>query len=97
MQFRYAAQLQPLDEFPPDEPRRMIERLDGVSLLLVGPLHADEHARMLHVRLDAYFAGDHAHFQPRVFQLPRQHGVDFVRDLLAYAFVSVIGWTHWRL
>ena len=31
-----------------------------------------------------------------IFQFAREHGVDFVRDLLAHAFVSVIGWTHRR-
>src|SRR5467141_5129319 len=95
MQFRHAAELQPLDQLPPDVPGSMFERLDRVGLLLVRPLDADEYPRVLHVRLDAHLAGDHAYFQPRIFQLPRKHGVDFVGDLLAYAFVPVIGWTHW--
>src|SRR6266852_3136268 len=94
VQLRHAAKLQPLDKFPPDVSRSMFERLDGVGLLLVGSLHVDENARVLHVRLDAYFAGDHAAFQPRIFQFTREHGVDFVSDLLAHAFVSVIGRTH---
>jgi len=74
----------------------MIERLDGVRLLLVRSLHANENSRVLHVRLHAHFAGHHADFQARILQFPRQHGVDFVSDLLAHAFVSVIGWTHRR-
>src|SRR5260370_41402783 len=96
MQFRHAAKLQPLDQLPPDVPRSMFERLDRVGLRLVGPLDADEHARVLHVRLDAHFAGDHAYFHPWIFQFPSKHGVDYVGDLLADAFVSVIPWSHRR-
>jgi len=74
----------------------MFKSLDRVGLLFAGALHVDKHARVLHVWLNADFASHHHAFQSRVFQFAREHGVDFVRDLLAYAFVAVIGWTHGR-
>ncbi len=74
----------------------MFEGFDRVRLLFACALHVDKHAGMLHVRLNADFAGDHHAFQPRVLQLPSEHGVDFVCDLFSHAFVAVIGWPHER-
>jgi hypothetical protein len=49
---------------------------------------------MLHVRLYAHFA-DHYHaFQPWIFQFASEHGIYFVRNFLAYPFMSVIRRTH---
>src|SRR5580692_2316838 len=96
MELRQPPELQPLDEFAPDESRSMFQRLDRIALLFGGPLHVDEHACVLHVRLHAHFA-DHYHaFEPRILQLTREHGVYFVSDLFAHAFMTVIGWTHLR-
>jgi hypothetical protein len=44
--------------------------------------------------LHAHFTDHHHAFEPWIFQLSGQHGVDFVRDFFAHAFVTVIGWTH---
>src|ERR1700722_8100259 len=94
MQIGQAAQLQSLDYLASNISRRMFERSDGVALLFVGALHTHKHARMLHIRLYAYFAHYHAAFEPRIFQLSRQHGVDLVRDLLAHALMSMIRGGH---
>ncbi len=94
VQLRQATQLQTLDELAPNEARRMLQRLDGVRLFFAAAQHADEHARVPHVRLHAHFADHHRAFQPRVLQLPGQHGIDFVRNFLAHTFMTVICRTH---
>src|ERR1700733_13344 len=95
MQVRQPPKLQPLYELAAYVTRSVIERLDRVGLFLARAADIDVDARMLHIRLHADLADDHRPLQPRIFQLPGQHGVDFVRDLLAHAFMTVIrGWTH---
>src|SRR5689334_7676698 len=79
-----------------DESRRMLKRFNRVRLFLDRSFHADEYARVLHVRLNADLAGDDAAFQPRILQLSRQHGVDFVRDFFAHALMTMIRGTHLR-
>src|SRR2546425_8579329 len=75
MQLRHAPERQPLDQFAPDESRSMLERLDRVGSLLLASLHADENARVFHIRLDAHFAGDHVSFQPRILQRSEERRV----------------------
>jgi len=50
-------EVQPFHELPPDVSKH-VRSLNSVGCSLYF-LHVEEHARMLHVRLDAYFAGDH--------------------------------------
>jgi|SRR5579859_2677785 len=96
VKLRETPKLEPLNQLAPYESGSVLERLDGVGLFFSGSLHVDEDARVLHVRLDTDFADyDHA-LEPRVLQLTREHGVDFVGDFLAHTFVTVIGWTHFR-
>ena len=94
VQLRQAAKLQPLDDFAADVASGVFQRLDRVGLLFVRSPSVNEHARMLHIRLDAHFADHHHAFQSWIFELAREHGVDFVRDLFAHAFVTMIGRTH---
>src|SRR6266849_35331 len=96
MQFRQSAKLQSFDQLAPDESRGMLQRLYGVRLFFVRAAYVDKYARVLHVRLYAHFADHHHAFKPRVFQLARKHGVDFMGDLLSHSLVAVIGWTHLR-
>src|SRR5579859_3272767 len=96
MEFRQPAKLQPLDQFAADESGGMFQRLDGIALFFCGALHVDEDARVLHVRLDTHLADHHHAFEAWIFQLSGEHGVNFVSDLLAHPFVTVIGWTHFR-
>ena len=58
--------------------------------------YVDEDASVLHVRLHAHFADYHRALEPRILQLSRKHGVDFVGDLLTHTFMTVIGWTQLR-
>src|SRR6266478_3139423 len=96
MQFREPAKLQSFDQLAPDESRGMLQGFYGVPLFSVRAAHVDKYPRVLHVRLYAHFA-DHNHaFKPRVFQLARKYGVDFMGDLLSHSLVAVIGWTHLR-
>src|SRR5713226_5936317 len=60
VQLRQTAKLQAFDDLAADIAGSMFQRLDGVVLLLAGAAHIDEHAGVLHVRLDAHFA-DHDH------------------------------------
>src|SRR6185437_9779968 len=85
---------QPLDDFAADVSRGVFQRLDRVRLLFVRATSVNEHARMLHIRLDAHFADHHHAFQSWILELAREHSVDFVRDLFAHAFVTMIGRTH---
>src|SRR6185369_9936042 len=62
--------------------------------LFVRATSVNEHACMLHIRLDAHFADHHHAFQSWILELAREHSVDFVRDLFAHAFVTMIGRTH---
>ena len=96
MQFRQPAKLQPFDQLAPDKPEACSSALIASVCSFADALYVDEHARVLHIRLHAHFADHHHAFKARIFQLSREHGVDFVSDFLAHPFVTVIGWTHFR-
>jgi len=86
-----AAQLKALDELVADEAGSVFKRLDGVGLLFgVFGADTDEDAGVLHVGLHADFADADIAFEARVFEFAGKHGIDFVSDFFAYAFVSVM-------
>ena len=88
-------ELKALDEFMANKAGSVLESLDGVGLFL-GVFGADAHedAGVLHVRLYADFADADIAFEARVLEFADKHGVDFVGDFLAHAFVTMRIGTH---
>src|ERR1700688_539748 len=69
MQFGDAAQLQAFDQFAADVTGGMLQSFYSAGLLLIGAVHADENAGVLHVLLHADFVGDDHAFETGVFEL----------------------------
>ena len=89
-----AAKLQALQNFVADKVRGVFEGFDGAFLFGGGTAHADEHASVAHILGDEHLIDDDGHFEARVLEFAGEHGIDFVGDLFADAFVTVIDGGH---
>ena len=72
----------------------MFERFDGTTLLRFGAAGTDKNAGVAHVGSDADLVDDDGNLKTRVLEFAGKHGVDFVGDFFADAFVTVIGSSH---
>ena len=89
-----AAKLQALQNFVADKIRGVFEGFDGAFLFGGGAAHADEHSGVAHILSDEHLIDDDGHFEARVLEFAGEHGIDFVGDLFADAFVAVIDGGH---
>ena len=91
VQFGQAAHLQALDELVANVTGSVLERFNGAILLLgIIRTHDNEDTRMLHVRLNTDFTDADMALEAGIFQFAGKHGVDFVGDLLADAFMTMV-------
>ena len=85
------AQLQALEDFVADETDSMLQRRDGAFLFVFRSAGPDEHPGMPTVRRQTHLVHDNGDFQTRILEFAGQHGIDFVGDLFADSFVTVVG------
>jgi hypothetical protein len=91
VQIGKAAELEALDELVANEAAGVFEGLNGVGLLFgVLGSDADENAGMFHVGLHADLADTDVALEAWILEFAGKHGVDFVGDFFANAFVSVM-------
>ena len=94
VEFRYPAKLEALEDLVTDEADSVFEGLDGAFLFFFGAARADEDAGIAAVRREADFIDHDRDFQARILEFAGQHGVDFMGDFFADAFVTMVGCGH---
>ena len=96
MEFGDAAELEAFENFVANKISGVFQGFDGAFLFGLGAADADHDAGVAHVLGDKDLIDDHGHFETRILEFAGQHGVDFVGDFLADAFVTVVDGGHGR-
>jgi hypothetical protein len=81
--------LQPLAQLVPDKPGSRSQPFDHGGLLGLTAEDADENSRALQVGRYAHFSDSSQPGKPRIFQLARKHGADFVADFAGNTLVPM--------
>jgi hypothetical protein len=96
MELGDAAELEAFENFVTDKIAGVFEGFDSAFLFGFSAANADQDAGVAHVLGDKDLIDDHGHFEAGILEFSSQHGVDFVGDFFADAFVTMVDGGHGR-